>query len=405
MNFYAQHFVAVRPAREREHHWDAIRALLMLLGIPYHVALAYQGGEGQTWIVNAHQGMAGLGAIAEFIHLFRMPAFFIIAGYFAALLLVRRTPGQWLAGRARRLGIPLLAALMLLNPIVNYACELSNFAPGDAWRSWLNNSAKSAGYWIRHLWFLIVLLYFCAIAAAASALFPKLRGFFLSQRRDQWLARNFAMTLAAVALLTGIWEAVSIELFWKAGLATNVPQQLLRIDDALQYAPYFLIGFLVARSMAVRDRVYRLSPGIMAAAVVLTVLALIYAKTLWPPYECFVTTVAGIALTQPVIALMRRVADRPSPLVREFVSASFVIYLFHMPILCWLVVGFIGVAIPVAAKALAVALLTLALSYGVWLVVRASPLLRLLFDGVTPPARRTVPKRVAQSTQSRPMSR
>lgn len=405
MNFYSQEFVAVRPAREREHHWDAIRALLMLLGIPYHVALAYQDWVAQSWIVNAHEGMAGLGKIAEFIHLFRMPAFFIIAGYFAALLLVRRAPSEWLTGRVRRLGIPFMAALLLLNPIVNYACELSNFPPGEAWRSFLNNSAKSAGYWIRHLWFLIVLLYFCAVAAGLARMFPRLRGWFLSQRRDDGLARHFLLTLAGVAVVVGLWEAVSIELFWKAGLATNVPQQLLRIDDTLQYAPYFLIGFMVARSSALRERVYRFSPGILAVGVVLTVMALLYAKSLWPPYERFVTTIAGIALIQPVIALMRRIAARPSPLVREFVSASFVIYLFHLPILVWLVVGFSGLAMPVAAKAVAITVLTLALSYGAWRVVRANSVLRLLFDGVTPPKQRTVYRPIFQSTQSRPMSR
>jgi glucan biosynthesis protein C len=405
MTFYSQESVAVRPAREREHHWDAIRAVLMLLGIPYHVALAYQGGSEQSWIVNAHQGMTGLATIAEFIHLFRMPAFFIIAGYFAALLLVRRSPDQWLAGRVKRLGIPFVAALVLLNPIVNYACELSNFPPGEAWRSLLNNSAKSAGYWIRHLWFLIVLLYFCAAAAGASVLFPELRRFFLSRRRDAWLARHFALTLAALAVVVGLWEAVSIELFWKAGLAKNVPQQLLRIDDALQYAPYFLIGLVVARTSALRERVYRFSPGMLVAGVVLTVAALTYGKSLWPPYERFLTTIAGIALTQPMIALMRRLAHRPSPLVREFVSASFVIYLFHLPILVWLVVAFTGVAMPVGAKAVAIAVLTLGLSYGAWQVVRQSPLLRLLFDGVTPPKKQAPARPMFQSTQSSPMSR
>jgi glucan biosynthesis protein C len=250
----------------------------------------------------------------------------------------------------------------------------------------LNNSAKSAGYWIRHLWFLIVLLYFCAAAAGASVLFPELRRFFLSRRRDAWLARHFALTLAALAVVVGLWEAVSIELFWKAGLAKNVPQQLLRIDDGLQYAPYFLIGLVVARTSALRERVYRFSPGMFVAGVVLT-------------------TIASIALTQPMIALMRRLAHRPSPLVREFVSASFVIYLFHLPILVWLVVAFTGVAMPVGAKAVAIAVLTLGLSYGAWQVVRQSPLLRLLFDGVTPPKKQAPARPMFQSTQSSPMSR
>ncbi|MET0137031.1 MAG: hypothetical protein ABW192_01460, partial [Sphingobium sp.] len=40
------------------------------------------------------------------------------------------------------------------------------------------------------------------------------------------------------------------------------------------------------------------------------------------------------------------------------------------------------VAIPVEAKAAAVMVLGLALSYGVWLVVERSPLLSFLFNGI-----------------------
>jgi len=91
--------------------------------------------------------------------------------------------------------------------------------------------------------------------------------------------------------------------------------------------------------------------------------------------------------------------------VREFVSASFVIYLFHLPILVWLVVGFSGLAMPVGAKAVAITVLTLALSYRAWAVVRRSPTLRLLFDGVTVPSKQAPRRPMFQSTQSRPMSR
>lgn len=394
--------MSIETKQVREHHWDAIRALLMLLGIPYHVALTYQVGEGQMWIVNAHEGVAGFTEIAGFIHIFRMPAFFVIAGYFAALLLERREPLPWLKGRFKRLGIPFLASLVLLSPILNMACELSNFAWPQAWASWLHNSAESGGYWIRHLWFLIVLLYFCCIAAAFTAAFPQLRAAMVGAKIAQLLARHFLLTLAVTAILIGIWEAVTIELFWAAGLATNVPQQILRIDEALKYAPYFLIGCFLARAPMLRDRLYRISPPVILLAIAATIVAMLYAKDVWPPYARFLTAIAAIALTQPVIAVIKSIGDRPRPVVQELVSASFVIYLFHLPILCWLVVLMLPVALPVLLKALLVLLATTALSYCAWLIIRPMPILRLLFDGMVPPrdARAAV-----QSTQSRPISR
>jgi len=71
----------VSQRKEREHFWDALRAFLMLLGIPYHVALSYQ--TGQDFIVHSGEGLVGAREFADTVHLFRMPAFFVIAGYFA----------------------------------------------------------------------------------------------------------------------------------------------------------------------------------------------------------------------------------------------------------------------------------------------------------------------------------
>ena len=393
----------------REHHWDALRALLMLLGLPYHVALAYHigDGNGQAWIVNAHEGAPLFAGFAQFIHFFRMPAFFLIAGYFTALLLTRREPGIWLQGRFKRLGIPLLVTLVTLNPLLNIACELSNFPLDDAIRSWLFNSSKSGGYWIRHLWFLIVLLYYSLAAVALVSWLPGLRTRQVSPDKDSWLANHFTPFWFALAAIVALWEAVSIELFYMGGLATNVPQQIFRLDEMLQYLPYFLIGAVLARMPLTRARLYCLSPAITMAGVVFAGLALLYAKGLWPPYGRLLSIVAALCLTQPVLAVLRHMADTPSAIVRQMVDASFVIYLFHLPILCWLVVLFVPVAMPVVLKAILVLLLTFALSWAAWEVVSRSNVLRLLYDGISQDAQKGANsvRMGDQSTQSSPMSR
>ena len=379
--------IIAAQASFREHHWDALRALLMMLGLPYHVALCYQvgGGEGQAWIVNSHESMPLFAQTAQFIHFFRMPAFFLIAGYFAALLLSRRAPGQWFRGRMRRLAIPLSFALVTLNPLLNLACELSNFSLGPALESWMSNSSSSGGYWVRHLWFLIVLLYYCAAAALLTAWLPSVRNGQVSSGHDGWAARHFTLIWLGVAAIVGLWEAASIELFYMGGLATNVPQQIFRLDEALEYLPYYLIGFMLARAPVTRLKLYRLSPAIVIAGVVFAGLTLLYAKSLWPPYGRFLETMAALCLTQPVLAVLRHLAVRPSERIKKLVDASFVIYLFHLPILCWLVVAFIGVLIPVLLKAAVVLILTFLLSLGAWEIVSRVPVLRLLYDGISTP--------------------
>jgi len=375
---------AGRPSK-REHFWDALRAALMLLGIPYHTALAYR--PGREWIVSSGEGLSVFTYLAEFIHLFRMPAFFLIAGYFAALLLARRAPTEWLRGRFQRLGVPLVVSLATLVPILNLACELSNFALAEALASWRHNSATSGGYWVRHLWFLIVLLYCCVAATLIVQQWPRLRQALVPQRIDDWMAQRFHIVFLASTTLLALWQAIAIELFYKAGLATNLPQQILRIDELIGFAPYFILGCILARAPRTLERMGCFSPVIAVIAVVSSCTSLWFLDDFWPPLGRFVATFAAMAISQMIIAGAKRVGDKPSPIVQRTVAASFVIYLFHLPIIAILVDLGQHLALPTMAKALGVMLLSLLLSYGAFRIAERSPLLAFLYNGDVAKAR------------------
>jgi len=366
--------------RQREHFWDALRALLMLLGIPYHVALSYQ--VGQDFIVHSGEGVPGFTAFAGWLHLFRMPAFFVIAGYFAFLLLARREPRVWLKGRFLRLGLPFVTCLITLIPLMNIVCELSNLRWHEALASWRHNSLTSGGYWIKHLWFIVVLLYFSTASACLVARIPRLRSAVVPARVDGWIARHFVIAILAIGAVVGAWEALAVEAFYKAGLATMLPQQILRLDETIMYAPWFALGCLLVRSAETRDRVGRFSAPVAAIAVAATVTWLLTHDAVAPMTERFVGTIAAIATTQVLIAAARRFLDRPVPIVRELTDASFVIYLFHLPLIVLLVWLAQSLPIPAVVKALGVAAGSGLGSYGVWLLVARDRGMSLLFDGV-----------------------
>jgi glucan biosynthesis protein C len=76
-------------AATRLYHLDAMRSVLMLLGVVLHAVNPYAlDGD---WLVVDSQRSAVLGWLGAAIHVFRMPAFFVVAGYFAMLML-RRYP-------------------------------------------------------------------------------------------------------------------------------------------------------------------------------------------------------------------------------------------------------------------------------------------------------------------------
>jgi glucan biosynthesis protein C len=370
-------------ATQRQHYWDVTRALLMLLGLPYHVAMLYHPGG---WIVAVDQESPVLGALSAFIHLVRMPAFFVVAGYFAALLLARRPAGGWFGSRAVRLGVPLLNGLVFLVPILNILGELSGRGAHEAFEEWKYQTATSGGYWVRHLWFLIVLLYLSAITAGLFGLFPALRSWTVRESRDAALARWLPVTLLVIAAAIGLVEAAGIEAFYMAGLNTNLIQQILRVDDLIAFTPFFLFGAFLQRSPALLDAFGRPSPTMIAVGVGVTWLSVAYGEQAWAPLGRFIGAIAAVALTQMVIAAARAWFDRPSRIVERLVAGSFVIYLFHLPILIGLydVMKRAGLSPTLGFPINLV--LTFALSWGVWRLVERTPALNLLFNGIPPGA-------------------
>lgn len=368
---------------QREHFWDALRAFLMLLGIPYHVALSYRPGE--DFIVHSGEGVAGFAQIAQVLHLWRMPAFFVIAGYFAMLLLARREPAEWLKGRFMRLGIPFLTCIVTLVPLMNFICELSNLPWPKAMESWRHNSLTSGGYWVRHLWFIVVLLYFSCAATWLASRSVSIRTGLVPARVDGWINRNFLVAVIGTAVTIGAWEALAVEGFYAAGLATMIPQQVLRLDEAIIFAPWFLLGCVLVRARTSLERASRFSLPIALIAVLVTAVWLVVHEDVAPMAERFIGAIAALATTQVLIAGARTLLDRPIPLVRRLTDASFVIYLFHLPLIVLFVWLAQPLAVPPLVKALSIMALSLGVSYVIWTAIGRIRSMSLLFEGIVVP--------------------
>ncbi|HPW13190.1 MAG TPA: acyltransferase family protein, partial [Thermomonas sp.] len=99
---------------ERFHHMDNLRALAMLAGVVFHAALAYSPLMHPIWpLADAGRSIA-VDVVAWFLHLFRMPLFFVVAGFFAALLVARRGMAGLFRNRIARVLLPLVLFLPLV---------------------------------------------------------------------------------------------------------------------------------------------------------------------------------------------------------------------------------------------------------------------------------------------------
>lgn len=105
------------PLPTRRHDLDALRAVAMLLGIALHAALSFAG---TPWTVQDSRSSPAFHLFFEAIHGFRMPLFFLLSGFFTAMLWRQKGLRALLAHRFQRVFLPLLLGLFTMIPLTNW---------------------------------------------------------------------------------------------------------------------------------------------------------------------------------------------------------------------------------------------------------------------------------------------
>lgn len=375
------HHAAPASPRERFHALDGARAIMLLLGIPFHTAAMYtlKGG----WLVDAHQPSFLASLISALVHSFRMPGFFILAGFFAAMLLARRPAGQWLTSRVKRLLVPFASSLLLLGGWEVYWMGTSQGLEPEAAVAWTLDHFP--GRWVNHRWFLIVLFAYCT---AIAALFPPLAASPRLRAGWRWLG-----PVRLLVLLVALPIAAQ---YLTAELGTLLPRGETRVNlqRTVMFAPYFLIGALAFGDSRLAQLVFRpaLALRVAGALLLLTYCILTLAfgdflsttgfpRMLTRPLAFSVTALAGVFVSSLFFYYVGKLFAKGHAGVRYFVAASLVIYLFHEVFLLPLGVAFRQVDWPAEVEMLAIASATLAGTVLVFEAIRRSAWLSFLFNG------------------------
>jgi len=147
----------------RLHYLDNLRALAMLAGVLFHAALAYSPLMHNYWLT-ADRGQSGwVDAAAWFLHLFRMPLFFAIAGFFAARLVTQRGVGGMLNNRVARVLVPLVLFWPLVTAAIGWLAERAASSvrnPPPLLELLRRSDLPALPLTLAHLWFLGYLLAF-----------------------------------------------------------------------------------------------------------------------------------------------------------------------------------------------------------------------------------------------------
>jgi glucan biosynthesis protein C len=346
----------------RYHALDSMRATMMLLGIYLHVVVGYSG-DGHWPYIDPHP-TGVLNFTLGIIHAFRMPAFFVMAGFFGALLWERRGPASFLANRAKRILLPFALFWSILFPLMAVIVVSLQQGTGKV-AGVLTSSAILKRLHPLHLWFLEYLILLYVGGAIATYLFrfvsepAKLR---LTSAYRWALQRSYAPALFALFS----WLPLTLMRGNLKDCDGFTPEPLI----LSAYLGPFFCGWLLYHSRDLLPRFERHTGIYLGLAVpAFFVYGLAPAST-QPVLKAAGNVLLCWFLIFACLGLFLKYFRRPSAVGRYMSDASYWLYIMHMPVVVGLQVALLPLPIPAIAKiplVLGLSLIVLVASYD-WMV-------------------------------------
>jgi glucan biosynthesis protein C len=369
---------------ERYHALDSLRASMMLVGVWLHTVVGYSRVGG--WYYKDAHSTAVYDWTVALIHTSRMPVFFVMAGFFGALLW-QRGKLRFAQNRVERILIPFLLFWTWMFPVVMWMAAYAkswDYADGVSRATRFITSGSFLQYLHPlHMWFLeyLMILYAFAFAIVGSLELAV---------RLPWLAARFAD-------LNGIYRAI-LGTAWRplvfavpsAGALMLLPGALFEDPPgfrpvwrlALAYAIPFFFGWLLYynRDLLSTFRRHAWAQTILAGAVFGIWMIFVAPVQGRPEYWFWLMPVLAVLgalilwlLVFGLTGLFLRYCSRERRSARYFADASYWMYVMHMPVVMFFQMALARLAWPAAVKVplvVIVSFLLLAISYDV--LVRAT---------------------------------
>jgi fucose 4-O-acetylase-like acetyltransferase len=346
----------------RIHGLDAMRAAMMSLGLVIHAAISYLPTPANAdWPFRDPTAAPFLLHLAMFIHVFRMPAFYLVAGFFTALLLERQSVKSFVQNRSKRILLPLLVGWPLLYPLTYLGFGYANTGQWALHAEQFDITWQTPGVLI-HLWFLYFLVWMYAATLVARRVAARLPGL------ATMLTRLATSALKSRWRLLILSAPTALLVFPSGHLSTPMSLQPdLRILAAYSYC--FFVGWHLYKlrdelSSLLRAWPVYLMVGMLAAAC--NHYGIVQLRGGNRELVWMLTASGGAALACWGVVLgtlggfLRLVAKR-SDLLDYLVDAAYWVYLIHVPIvtitvallkpLAWSGYGKFGLVVLVAAAA------------------------------------------------------
>ncbi len=388
---------------QRLDYLDAVRSFALLLGIIFHASLSFVPIFIGWAVMDIHTSEI----VSTFVlisHSFRMPLFFLIAGFFTCMSLTRKSVQDFVQSRLIRIAIPFCALWFVLRPLLVSGWILGAQSmqgdvdiPASLHQGFATLGDLPSGLWVgTHLWFLYYLLLITLSVVVLRYLLTRWTGLYnavttvgestvmalcgLVSTRDKnthLIDKTSIDRLRSGAKRVFSWVTVIVSsvvcLWFMSSWGVDTPDKSLKPNMPVfsLYSGCFLMGYALYRIPQAIEAFGQFNLSRLAVCIAAITVAILlspyemqkgHAHAMWlklgylTAYAIMMWTLIGMT-----IGVCKTLFSCPSIVVRYIADASYWLYLIHLPIVVWLQITFAELPLHWAIKWLSVTGLTLAI--------------------------------------------
>jgi glucans biosynthesis protein C len=353
---------AYQREESRYHYLDALRAFALLLGVFFHIAESFCP-ERYSWAIVDNHAYWAFDLFQNTCHSFRMELFFMIAGFFAHLLIVKRGAAGYAINRVKRILVPLLLFWPILMSFTAgiwfWGAKVAGRLSEEGYPEFTHHLAPwkmSIGIWSKftyvvenfsllHLWFLYYLILFYAVSLIIILLarrFPNVFGP-LSAWNDRVFRKAVGSRFNIVLLALPLLPCLLLMKRWTVDTpnASLIPQW----GPVLLYGVIFFMGWFLHKH---RDLVVEYSRNwLIKLVVALALIVSIYwlgdimdffgvrKNFNYSESRLIYFSLYAVSMTMFIMGftgLFRRFTSKTNAAWRYVADSSYWIYIAHIPL-------------------------------------------------------------------------
>lgn len=319
---------------------------MMMLGLVLHSALTYNViNHGEAWTLKDPESTSLVtDSVVFLIHFFRMPIFFLVAGFFGSMLFYERTPFRMIKNRISRIAYPFIVFLLVLWPTIIFTFGYTEWVFSES-----NNPFEKASESLStisdflptttfHLWFLYYLFIITIVSFILGLLLKKSKK--ITNRISSIFNWIIKKPLFRVLFFSGI--TFLLFLFMETSMVEVSVYLSPDLNTFVFHSFFYIVGWVLFKSKHNLDAIMRYDwLSFILALVIASIQGLITqnwdSDTMMSKYlssELIMLSNAFIIwlFTFGITGLFIRYGSNHSRRMRYVSDASYWVYLIHLPL-------------------------------------------------------------------------